>query len=131
METEQTTSGALRERRGGGAGAVGAASFTREHVHVQLLVAVVCGAAHGVDARVVLDRGGADKRTIQRDQLLLVNALASLDGRAASRLTDGDVTDAIGDAAGVGTAAVAVTLEGCRKSRRRRVKATQPVRLRL
>lgn len=55
--------------------------FTRD---LGLLVAVVCGAAHGVDAAVVLDRRGADKRAISRDQLLLVNALALLGGQLVS-----------------------------------------------
>lgn len=87
--------------------------FTRD---LRVLVAVVCGAALGVDAGVVLDRGGADKRAISGDQLLLVNALALLGGLVASRLTEGDKTDAIGDAAGVGAAAVAVALEAWRKA---------------
>lgn len=84
--------------------------------HVGLLVAVVCGAAGGVDARVVLGRGRADEGAIAGDQLLLVDALAPLGGQAASRLTAGDEADAIGDAAGVGAAAVAVTLKSWRKS---------------
>lgn len=55
--------------------------FTRD---LRLLVAVVCGAAHGVDACVVLDRRGTDKWTISGDQLLLVNTLATLGGLVAS-----------------------------------------------
>lgn len=78
---------------------------------LRLLVAVVCGAAHGVDAAVVLDRRRANKRTISGDQLLLVDTLAPLGGQVATRLADGDKTDAIGNTAGVGTAAVTVALE--------------------
>lgn len=86
---------------------------------VGLLVAEVHGAADGVDAAVMLGRLGADEGPVPRDQLLLGYALALVRRQTAGDLADGDEADAVGGAAGVGAAAVAVTLEGCRRARRR------------
>lgn len=86
---------------------------TIESREVGLLVAEVHGAADGVDAAVELGRLGADEGPVPWDQLLLSHALALVRRQASGDLADGDVADAVGGAAGVAVAAVAVTLEGC------------------
>lgn len=63
----------------------------------------------------MLGRLGADKGPVPRDELLLSHALALVGRQAAADLTDVDEADAVCGAAGVGAAAVAVTLEGCRR----------------
>lgn len=96
--------------------------FTWDDFKVGLFVAVVHGTAHRVNTRVVFDRRGTDEGPVSRDQFIFVYALALLNSKPASRLADSYKTDAICCAAGVGTAAVTVTLEGWRKKRQRRKK---------
>lgn len=66
----------------------------------------------------MLDRLGADEGPVPRDQLLFSHALALVWRQTAGDHADGDEADAVGGAAGVGAAAVAVTLEGCRRRER-------------
>lgn len=91
--------------------------LTIKSCEVGLLVAEVYGAANGVDAAIMLGRLGADEGPIPRDQLLLSHTLTLVQRQAAGDLADGDKADAVGGAAGVGAAAVAVTLESCRRER--------------
>lgn len=63
----------------------------------------------------MFDGRGTDEGPVSRDQFVFVHTLALLGGLSATWLADGDETDAIGRAAGVGNAAVTVTLEGWRK----------------
>lgn len=93
--------------------------FTRHDCHIRLLVAEVCGTAHGVNAVSMFARRGTDEGSVSWDQFVFVYTLALLCGRSAVWLADGDKTDAIRRAAGVGTAAVTVTLESWRKRRRK------------
>lgn len=51
-----------------------------------------------------------------------MDTLALLCGQPVSRLADGDKTNAISHATGVGTAAVTVTLEGWRRKRQSKKK---------
>lgn len=60
----------------------------------------------------MLDGRGTDEGPISWDQFHFRYALALLRGTPIAGLADGDETDAICRAAGVGTAAVTVTLEG-------------------
>lgn len=90
---------------------------TWEDFGVRVLVAVVWGAAERVNAAVMFDGRGADEGPVSWDQFIFVYALALVDGLTATWPADGDKADAIRRAAGVGTAAVTVTLEGWRKKR--------------
>lgn len=92
--------------------------LTWDAVQIWIFVAVVLHAACGVHARVLFDRRGAEKGPVSWYQLSRMYTLAPLDGHLAARLPDGHVADAIRGAAGVGAAAVAVTLESCRRKRR-------------
>lgn len=62
----------------------------------------------------MLEGWGTDEGSIPREQLFFGNALAQLRRQGVARLADVDETDAICRAARVGTAALAVTLEGWR-----------------
>lgn len=91
--------------------------FTRENFDVRLFVAVVCGTTHRVNASVMFDRRGTDEGPVSGYQFIFMYTLALLWGQLTSWLADGDKTDAISHAAGVGTAPITVTLKGWRKKR--------------
>lgn len=59
-------------------------------------------------------RLGTDEGPVPRDQLVFRYTLTPVCGPTAPDLADSDETDAVCDAAGVGTAAVAVTLKSWR-----------------
>ncbi len=73
----------------------------------------------------MFDRRGTDEGPVSRDQFIFMYTLALLGSMPATRLADSYETDAICCAAGVGTAAVTVTLEGWRKKRGREKKGSE------
>lgn len=86
--------------------------ITRDDCDIRVFVAVVRSTAHRVNSCVMFAGRGTDEGPIFRYQLLFVNTLASLDCQTAARLAYNDEADAICRAAGIGTAALTVTLEG-------------------
>ena len=89
--------------------------LTGEDCEVGVFVAVVRGTAHRVNACVMFDGRGTDERSVSWDQFVFVYALALLGGQSGACLANGDETDAICRAAGVGNTAITVTLEGWRE----------------
>lgn len=85
-----------------------------------VLVTEVRVAAHGVNTRVsfIPGGGGAHKRPVARDELVIAQAKALLLGHLAARLGDGGIAEAVRVAGGVG-ATLAVALQGWKKAHTR------------
>lgn len=82
-----------------------------------LFVAVVCGTAQWVNATVIFGRWGTDEGSVSWDQVTIVHTLALLNGHPAAWLLDGYKADTVCRAAGVGAAAVTVTLKAWKRKK--------------
>lgn len=80
---------------------------------VEVPVAVVSGATHGVDPRLLTRGHGTDEGPVPGDELVFWHAHTALDHQLIARPAHSHEAHAVRGAGGVASAAVAVALERC------------------